>query len=411
MRVLCVFGQHNYGDASRGEGYEFTNFMPALSRLGHDVTFFESHNRSLYADYIELNRALLKTVEIYRPDIILSVSMLYEVWLETWEILRDAGIGATISWAADDSWKYRQSSKLTSNLFHAITTTYEDAFIKYHKDGSYRIMLTQWAANAAVTQVPLPSSRCIYPITFVGTAHGDRLEKIKALADWGIDVLCFGHGWPNGPVSAIEIPRIIQQSIISLNFANAARVWENYRVKHINQIKARTFEVPGAGGFLLTEWAPGLDRFYQIGKEIDVFHSLEELANKIRHYVTNTSERDEIARAGYIRTLKEHTYDIRFKEIIGFALKQKENYFSAKGQNPTNQVDWKRFELTVNQHRLTRKERLLKKCLLALCSKIWGPIRGPRAARRLVFEISWRICGSTTYSAKGLPGRMFYDEG
>jgi len=33
-----------------------------------------------------------------------------------------------------------------------------------------------------------------------------------------------------------------------------------------------------------------------------------------------------------------------------------------------------------------------------------------RAARRLLFEISWRLGGRRTYSAAGLPGRLFYRE-
>jgi spore maturation protein CgeB len=41
---------------------------------------------------------------------------------------------------------------------------------------------------------------------------------------------------------------------------------------------------------------------------------------------------------------------------------------------------------------------------------VWGPRRGRRAARRLLFELSWRIAGARTYGAAGWPGRMFYRE-
>jgi spore maturation protein CgeB len=41
---------------------------------------------------------------------------------------------------------------------------------------------------------------------------------------------------------------------------------------------------------------------------------------------------------------------------------------------------------------------------------LFGPARGPRAARRLLFELSWRLCGPRTYSAQGWPGRLFYRE-
>jgi spore maturation protein CgeB len=411
MKILCIFGQHNYGDPTRGEGYEYTNFLPTFSRLGHDIYFFESHNRTLYFDFVALNKALLQTVEIIRPDIVFTVMMLYEIWLETWSILRDSGIAATVKWTTDDSWKYRQSSRLIGNVFHAITTTYEDAYWKYLQDGISRVLLTQWAANAAVMQKPLPARECRYAVTFIGSAHGNRREMIKAVRDRGIEVNCFGHGWPNGPINADEIPRILRHSMISLNFADAAKTWEGFRFKHVNQIKARTFEVPGAGGFLLTQWAKGLDRFYKPGKEIAVFHDLDELVAKIRYYVSHEAERDAIAQAGYLRTLTEHTYDARMAEIVNFALKQREKYFLSSGLLPTNRIDWNRFKVAALQHRLTRIDCLIKKTLIKACSIIWGPDRGPRAARRLVYEISWRIMGSTTFTAKGLPGRMFYKEG
>jgi spore maturation protein CgeB len=271
--------------------------------------------------------------------------------------------------------------------------------------------LTQWAANAAVMQKPLPGRECRYAVTFIGSAHGNRREMIRAVRDRGIEVNCFGHGWPNGPINADEIPRILRQSKISLNFADAAKIWEGFQFKHVNQIKARTFEVPGAGGFLLTQWAKGLDRFYKPGKEIAVFHDLDELVAMIRYYVSHEAERDAIAKAGYMRTLNEHTYDARMAEIVNFALKQREKYFLSSGLLPTNRIDWNRFKVAALQHRLTRIDCFIKKSLIKACSIIWGPDRGPRAARRLVYEISWRIMGSTTFTAKGLPGRMFYKEG
>ena len=96
MRILCFFGQHNYGDPTWGAGYEYTNFIPALYRLGHEVQFLESSNRTCYRNFRELNEALLHTVEESRPDVIFSVMFTYEIWIETWKILRDAGIAATI---------------------------------------------------------------------------------------------------------------------------------------------------------------------------------------------------------------------------------------------------------------------------------------------------------------------------
>ena len=91
MKILCVFGKHNYGDPRRGEGYEYSNFLPALKALGHEVHFFESWNRDCHSSFSALNRALLDRVQDLRPDLLFCVLMGYEVWLETLHMVRESG--------------------------------------------------------------------------------------------------------------------------------------------------------------------------------------------------------------------------------------------------------------------------------------------------------------------------------
>lgn len=83
-----------------------------------------------------------------------------------------------------------------------------------------------------------------------------------------------------------------------------------------DQIKARSFEVPGCGGFLLTGQAENLGDYYEIGKEIVCFKDMGDLIEKVRYYLCHEDERAAIAQAGYQRTLHEHTYVHRFTEIF-----------------------------------------------------------------------------------------------
>jgi spore maturation protein CgeB len=410
MKILCVFSQYNYGDPRRGESYEYFNFIPALRRLGHSISFFESWNRSGYRNFRELNDALLKKVEQERPDVIVSVLVHYEIWQETWRILRDSGMVATINWATDDSWRYAQFSRWVAPGFHAFSTTYPSAYQRYHEDGIFNVILTQWAANADQLQPPLPASQCTYKVTFIGSAHGERRARIQALRQCGIPVECFGYGWENGAIPASEISRIIRHSVVSLNFANGVREWQGLMPHTTRQIKARTFEVPGAGGFLLTEWCDGLDQYYEVGKEIESFGNLKEAAEKIRYYCDHPEKRDSIAQAGYTRTCKEHIYDIRFSKIVEFALHQRKQYFAQPSiAAPTGTIDWERFRAAAAQHALTGPAKWSASVLSAAGALIWGKEKGRRAARRLIFECSWRVMGARTYSAAGLPGRMFYE--
>lgn len=390
MRVLCVFGQHQYGDASRGIGTEYDAFIPALKRLGHVVHHFESWDRKRYRDFAELNEKLLIKVDAFKPEVMLTVQMGYEIWIETLEIIRAGGEVATVTWTTDDSWKYREVSRFIGPAYHAITTTYDYILPRYRADGIKNALLTQWAVPSDWLNAPLSYSQCRYRVSFVGTAHGDRKRTMEKLRKTGVDVACFGHGWPNGPVEMNAIPQIMRESVINLNFANS---------RGENQIKARNFEVPGAGGFLLTQHAPGIERYYHPGREIAVFHDFDTLVDSIRYFTAHPDERDAIAEAGFNRTRTEHTYDLRLAEVLKFALDAKKRASDA----PTAPS----FEIARNNHVLTPILKAITAYLTCLAGLIFGPVRGPRAARRLVFELSWRLVGRHTFTASGWPGRMF----
>ena len=398
VKILCVFGKHQYGDPSRGLGTEYAAFVPSLKNLGHDVIHFESWDRRFYPDYRELNKHLLATIERENPHVMLAVQLNYEIWTETLKIIKDHSAVATICWTTDDSWKYREVSRFIGKVYCAMTTTYPDVIPFYYRDGISNVLLTQWAVNSKNLKAPLKAKECVYPVTFVGAAHGNRKHQIKQLRALGVEVLCFGYGWPSGPVRSHDIPEIMRESVISLNFSNASG-------KGGKQIKARTFEVPGAGGFLLTEYTPGLEAFYTITKEIEIFHNSKELAEKIKYYLTHLDKRDQIALAGYERTRSDHTYEDRLEKVLDFAL-------LAKGNGTMDEPKdlWTSFALISRDHGMNFGLRLLRKILVLSTMLVWGKTRGPRAARRLVFELSWRFFGQKTFTASGWPGRMFPEQ-
>lgn len=392
MKVLCVFGKHQYGDPIRGLGTEFAAFIPALERLGHRVVHFESWNRRGVHSLQDLNRGLIACVERERPDVMLTVQMHYELWRETLLAIKNRGDTATVTWMTDDSWKYEQVSRFIADAYHAVATTYDWILPRYYSDGLYNVIATQWAANPLVLRTPLPARDCKYAVTFVGANHGNRARTIDLLRKKGIDTVCFGHGWEQGSIQVDQIPDILRRSIISLNFANS---------RGENQIKARTFEVPGAGGFLLTETARGLEKYYDIGNEIVAFDDIDDAAMKIKYYLANPQLRDTIANAGFQRTVVDHTYDNRMSQLLSFTLKARDLYLRSSERGsiaalpsaPHDSINW--------------AQRTTRNALLRLCTIVWGKDRGWRAARRLIFELSWRIAGSETFTAAGWPGRLF----
>lgn len=383
----------------RGHGYEYSNFLPALRNLGHEVELFDSFGCTQHDDFKALNRALLGKVEQFQPDVVFCVLMSYEIWLETLALIHDAG-AKLINWGTDDSWKYEQFSRFMAPAFDLWVTTSHRAWHKSQRDGLNNFTLSQWAARGGALAEPLEASECRYPVSFVGSAYGNRPRWIAELKLRGINVACFGHGWPEGAVSAEEIPKLVRQSVVSLNFGDSGLHVQGFKIYRSRQIKARVFEVPGAGGCLLTESAEHLYRYYRLGSEIEVFEGVDDLAEKIRYLLANPKYRDAMTQAGYQRTRAEHVYETRFADLMA-RLPKRDKYAP---------IDWAAFEAIAARHFVGSMAKLARAILVMPFRVIWGARRGPRAARRLIFELSWRLFGRHTYTAAGWPGRWFYRE-
>ena len=126
---------------------------------------------------------------------------------------------------------------------------------------------------------------------------------------------------------------------------------------------------------------------------------------KIRFYLDRPDERDRIAEAGFKRTAREHTYESRMQEILDEAVRSRQSQL--KGMAGQRMVS---MDEAVQAHQCPLPLKGLGELLAWLCSLIWGRERGPRAARRAVYELSWRIMGEKTFRASGWPGRMFPKE-
>lgn len=406
MKILCAFGRHAYGDSTRGESYEYANFIPALRALGHEIDHFELWDRSAYTDFVELNRAFLRRIEETRPAVVFCVQLGFELWRETLTLARKGSRAVLLNWATDDSWKYDEFSRWIADEFDVYVTTYRDALEKAKADGHDNFVVSQWGAVSDHLAAPQPARDCRFAVSFVGAAYGNRRRWIDNLRRRGIEVHCFGHGWPEGPVDAKAIPQIIRASVVSLNFGDSGTLIRGGRLVRSRQIKARVFEVTGCGGCLLTEPATDLDQYFRFGEEIETFTDIDELERKIRALLADPSHRDTLAAAGHERTRLHHTYEQRFSELIEShcrrAKETKPNYDTT--------IDFEAFERVAETHRVSGPLSLLGKVLRRLGVSIWGAQRGPRAARRLLFEVSWRVAGKRTYSARGWPGRLFYRE-
>jgi spore maturation protein CgeB len=85
---------------------------------------------------------------------------------------------------------------------------------------------------------------------------------------------------------------------------------------HIRKsMSARMYTAVGCGAFYLCEHVDGIEEVLEPGREIVTFHSEDDMISKIRFYLQNDRLRKKIAEAGQRRVLREHTYEIRIREM------------------------------------------------------------------------------------------------
>lgn len=68
----------------------------------------------------------------------------------------------------------------------------------------------------------------------------------------------------------------------------------------------RLFELPANGVMQISDGGPHLQAFFEVGKEIERWSSVDDLIDKVRYYLDHEAERLAIALAGYRRVLRDY---------------------------------------------------------------------------------------------------------
>lgn len=99
-----------------------------------------------------------------------------------------------------------------------------------------------------------------------------------------------------------ELPRLYSTAKINLNI---------FHPQCIAAPNPRVYDVLACGGFLLSSYNPGLEDEFVIGEDLDVFHTPDELQEKIAYYLSHPDERKQIALNGKQKVLANCSYSDR----------------------------------------------------------------------------------------------------
>ncbi|GGI17922.1 CgeB family protein [Oxalicibacterium faecigallinarum] len=203
-----------------------------------------------------------------------------------------------------DNWSHRSGVRLgavgLAQHTDLVLTTSSETCAWYAVEGCPAIF---WplASDPSVFKPDADAPRDI-DVLFIGNKYGIRAEIIDGLAQHGIQVECYGAGWPNGPATAEQSAALFKRARIILGVGTVGYCDDVFT------LKLRDFDAPMSGALYLTHRSQDLLKLYQEGVEIECYMTPDEAAVKIHYYLAHPQALESVAAAGHAMVLKRDTW-------------------------------------------------------------------------------------------------------
>jgi hypothetical protein len=165
-----------------------------------------------------------------------------------------------------------------------------------------------------------------WDISYIGNASPYKAAWMAAVCKAFPEkrIAIAGFDWPDferaGIASATILPAAIGDDFARLAGRSAINLAFHYGQKPGSDwqdlVSTRTFELPACHGFMLHIDNPEVRTLFDVGTEIDVFASADQLIERIGHYLPRPDEREAMARAAFARAVPAYSYHARAAEII-----------------------------------------------------------------------------------------------
>ena len=169
----------------------------------------------------------------------------------------------------------------------------------------------KWASDVAFIGRPIPE------IT-------DYRIKLLNLVNQQYDLKVWGKNWQDTGLTCLKND-IYPKEYAKICYASKIILGCDKNFEMECYFSNRTWITLGCGGFLLTNYVPGLETIFTKGVHLEWYHSQEECLDLIDHYLKNEVKRKKIALAGFEFAHSQRTYDIVMDEIISLIEKNHDN--------------------------------------------------------------------------------------
>ena len=154
------------------------------------------------------------------------------------------------------------------------------------------------------------------PPLFVGGLNATRIKYLTAIQE---KCLLYVKNCPQGQLQQHEVHRhtIPHSKMLELTAKSLCPINIGLSVNNITGLNFRVFEFSACGCLIMVnKECEDISRCYSVGTEAVVYDTPEDLNKLISDIVNNPLKYEQIAQAGYERTIKEHTYEKRMQQMF-----------------------------------------------------------------------------------------------
>ena len=302
------------------------NTVEAFKQTGCDVDYFalngDSFAQSTYYKLLGkiqgdkskvVADSLRKKLQSFQPDLIVFV-MIASNWLpeHLFQLTTATCPHATkIVWVGD---KFNRAEGIFANHVDWVFCT-DTAFIDAAHEYGYSAPASYLplAVNQKIFHpIPAIRSNAIIYVANNTVGRGEMISTIKR------PITLYGKGWSKLKntqhiINAYRLPYTKLPGVYAscravLNIKNEKNV--------INGLSQRSFEPYGCMTPVLNDAMKDVDLCFEVGREILVYHSIDELHEQYDRLATDAHFANAIGQAGYKRVMAEHTYAHRAKTML-----------------------------------------------------------------------------------------------
>ena len=319
MRILTTSFFYYYND-TRGIEPQFYYLFKVPESMGHHVDFFD-HPTAAKVSIEHMRRLFLTILRGGNYDAVFLATHKDEFDEPTLTEARK--YAKIIAWNSDDEWRWNDYSSKRIHWYDFMVTNSPDIYQR-ERPTHPTLLHAQWACTGFWNGELTPKD---IPFSFAGMMYGSRKEQILSLHQTA-NLAPFGMGAKelNLPPN-LNLPEDLRDPKLqtTIPFETINSLWNRSRISFTpldssdgttRQIKSRIFDMGLSGTLMLAHRAPHLDDYYEPDKEYVPFDTLEEAADKARHFLANEPARRSIAQAYARRTRAHHMWHHRITHIL-----------------------------------------------------------------------------------------------